>query len=386
MGLKLADRVESAACGSKVTREVNPELHRLADILPYYLLDSRSDNTVKKYFSYFKKWETFISPKGQSALPANPIHVALFITHLLECNVSASVISSHVYGIKWAHSVSGLEDPTTHPFIISLVETSKRTHQAPKSRKDPVSVEEVRALCEKYKDSTDLLIIRDLCMILLCFTGFLRFNEVSNLRCCDVTLYENYFRLNITHSKTDQYRQGNSVVIAKVGSFACQFALLQRYSTAASINFCISDFLFKPVVRSKSVCKLVGKNKKLSYTRARETIVSRLREVCGASRVLGLHSLRAGGATAAANAAIGDRCWKRHGRWKSDTAKDGYIEDSLEHRLEVTQKSSVLGTRASKEDTRNLPRCALDNVSGTGFQTFSQWVLVWFFLGGLMYG
>jgi hypothetical protein len=34
----------------------------------------------------------------------------------------------------------------------------------------------------------------------------------------------------------------------------------------------------------------------------------------------GLHSLRSGGATAAAAAGINDRVFKKHGRWASDTA------------------------------------------------------------------
>ena len=33
------------------------------------------------------------------------------------------------------------------------------------------------------------------------------------------------------------------------------------------------------------------------------------------------HSLRAGDATTAANAGVNDRCWKRHGRWKSENSK-----------------------------------------------------------------
>jgi hypothetical protein len=55
--------------------------------------------------------------------------------------------------------------------------------------------------------------------------------------------------------------------------------------------------------------------------------------------------MRSGGATAAANSDINDRVWKRHGRWKSDSSKDGYVVDSvdmnfdmytMERRLEMT--------------------------------------------------
>jgi hypothetical protein len=39
--------------------------------------------------------------------------------------------------------------------------------------------------------------------------------------------------------------------------------------------------------------------------------------------------LRSGGATAAAAAGIDDRLFKKHGRWKSDKAKDGYVKENI---------------------------------------------------------
>ena len=54
-----------------------------------------------------------------------------------------------------------------------------------------------------------------------------------------------------------------------------------------------------------------------------------------------MHSLRAGGATAAANAGVEDRLFKCHGRWKSETAKDSYVKDSVERRLEVSKQLGI---------------------------------------------
>ena len=50
----------------------------------------------------------------------------------------------------------------------------------------------------------------------------------------------------------------------------------------------------------------------------------------------GLHSLRSGGATAAANEGVPDRLFKRHGRRKSENAKDGYVKDKLSALLSVS--------------------------------------------------
>ena len=52
-------------------------------------------------------------------------------------------------------------------------------------------------------------------------------------------------------------------------------------------------------------------------------------------------SLRNCGATAAANAGVPGRLFKRHGRWASESAKDGYVQDSLSSRLSVSKALDI---------------------------------------------
>lgn len=75
----------------------------------------------------------------------------------------------------------------------------------------------------------------------------------------------------------------------------------------------------------------------MSYTRIRELILNALKEVGEDPSKFGVHSLRSGGATAAANLGIPDRLFKAHGRWRSETAKDGYIQDNIEKVLSVSK-------------------------------------------------
>ena len=56
---------------------------------------------------------------------------------------------------------------------------------------------------------------------------------------------------------------------------------------------------------------------------------------------IGTHGLRSGGATAAANTGVPDRLFKRHGRWPSESAKDGYVQDSLSSRLSVSKALGI---------------------------------------------
>ena len=75
----------------------------------------------------------------------------------------------------------------------------------------------------------------------------------------------------------------------------------------------------------------------MSYTRARELLIEKLVALGLNPTQFGLHSLRAGGASAAANAGISDRLFKKHGRWRSDSAKDGYVKENVSTLLSVSK-------------------------------------------------
>ena len=78
-------------------------------------------------------------------------------------------------------------------------------------------------------------------------------------------------------------------------------------------------------------------DKALSYVRLRELFVEAFAPIVPDISKYGLHSLRSGGATAAANNGVPDRLFKRHGRWKSEKAQDGYVKDELNARLSVSK-------------------------------------------------
>lgn len=302
-----------------------------------YLLQSRADNTVKKYHSSFALFEKYCVQNNVFSKPAPPITVAMYFTRLLDEGKSDNVVSSAFYAIKWVHNINGFTDPTENSIVKQLLESAKRISSKPVQKKDVLTPDMFQNLCSRYKDCTDIIDLRDISMIMLAYAGFMRINEVCNLHCNDVQFKPDYLLLTVKNSKTDVYRKGSEIVIAKGTSFACPYSILSRYMSVANLTVQSDDFLFKPAFRSKNVSALINKNKKLSYTRAKECIVDKLKLV-GPDLNLGTHSLRASGATTVANSAnVSERCLKRHGRWKTETAKDGYVEDSLQSRLSVTR-------------------------------------------------
>ena len=105
---------------------------------------------------------------------------------------------------------------------------------------------------------------------------------------------------------------------------------------AAQIPLSSEELLYRPISRVKHGKKLRASGQ-LSYSTLRELFKRKLAELGYPAVEFGLHSLRAGGATAAANAGVPDRLFKRHSRWRSENAKDGYVEDSVDKRLSVSR-------------------------------------------------
>ena len=72
-----------------------------------------------------------------------------------------------------------------------------------------------------------------------------------------------------------------------------------------------------------------------------ETVLQAFVKLGYPKNLFGFHSLRARGDSVAANAGVSDRLFKRHGRWKTDQAKDGYIKDKLDSLLSVSKSLHI---------------------------------------------
>ena len=92
---------------------------------------------------------------------------------------------------------------------------------------------------------------------------------------------------------------------------------------------------------SKTICSCKPRSKSLSYSRLRDLVLDAFKDIVPNISAIGTHSLRSGGATAAANAGVPDRLFKRHGRWASESAKDGYVQDSLSSPLSVSKPLNI---------------------------------------------
>ena len=98
--------------------------------------------------------------------------------------------------------------------------------------------------------------MKDLRVAALCtlgFAGFFRFSELSNMLCKHiVSVLEDHIKIFVPHSKTDVYREGNFVYIAKILSKCCPVSILLRYMRKAKLTPTGDLPQFSPLSKTKS--------------------------------------------------------------------------------------------------------------------------------------
>ena len=317
----------------------DPRLKDLADGVTHILKKSRSKKTLTKYTCYFNKWAKWCTQFEEVVpFPAENCHFALFMISLIQIGESYNIIKSSYYAVKHFHNINTKPDPTNSTLAGYLLEAAKRLCHRPTIKKQPINSDHVHKIFEIItKDGLSLLDLRNFTIIILSYTGFLRYDEVSNLMFGDILLFDTHMKIFIEHSKTDQYQEGAWVYIARLDSPVCPVKTLKRYLELADIS-CNNEYLFRAMTffKKTNVHKLRSKNVAICYSTARSAVMIYLSRIGLDEKLFGLHSLRRGGASAAANRGVNDRLFQKHGRWKTAGVKNSYVEEDLDSLLQVS--------------------------------------------------
>jgi integrase len=292
-------------------------------------------NTTSTYSVYSRQYLEFTARKGLR--PETQIALCAFMKDALEVRKLArstlvQVIPAAVENIFKYEKESPARDPNGTALLrhtkrtIGLL-TAKSKPKLPILRKH---LQEMAEIC--LGDPKE---VRDMFMLLLMFVGFLRESEAVGLLYEDVwveTVQETgqeALYMVIRKSKTDQLSENATVVIGGcLNNTLCPVAWYRLYASKRLD----SSFLFHKLAN--------GAGQKLALNTPNHTVKRWLKKINVNASAFGSHSLRRGGATAAAKAKVRMHVIKRHGRWASD-AVYLYIVDGIEEQLGVS--SAVLG-------------------------------------------
>ena len=242
------------------------------------------------------------------------------------------------YAIKYFNEFfTGGRELGSH-FITKVLEGIKRLSGYTENSKSPLSSSDLKRAFQ-YLGGVEMNLTnsRLMMILVLSFMGFLRFSDLSNLKCCDFISHNTHMPIFIEKSKTDIYTKGGWFHLEKLNSNLCPLDLTKRYFVLAGIDKQCDKYVFRYIENTKNGPKLRKIDKPLSCTTVRGHVLDLLANIGLRPKKFGLHSLRSGGASAAANLGVNDRLFKKHGRWKSDKVKDSYVHEDIESKLSVSR-------------------------------------------------
>jgi hypothetical protein len=280
---------------------------------------------VKRYIREVVLFLQFQSERGlMCTFPASIVHVSVYFSFLLGKQKVTAARASMAYAalIKWVHGLLPLQlNPLDSSICQNLIEAEKRQRKRPIMKKEPASIELIKFIAARYGyENATLKDLRLAALCVLSFAGLFRSKELLNIRVRDIKRFDDHFVVSVPESKTDIYRQGQDVFIARTNEESCPGALLDRYIRSANIIVNDSDVdLFRNVIYLKSTNSYTLGNKPVSYTRFGELFKDCLKELGYDEKLYGPHNFRSGGATTIARnlqASNKERLLKLHGRWK----------------------------------------------------------------------
>lgn len=288
----------------------------LADRARTYARASRSEATLRAYGKDFEHFTRWAEAHGLEAKPAMPDTVALYLTDMA-ATYKPSTIARRAAAISVAHQHAGLDSPTKHATVRSVLTGIRRSHGTAPTQVAPATIGEIRKMVARMNGS--IIDVRDRAVLLLGFAGAFRRSELVALAVEDLQDRPDGLLVTVRRSKGDQEGHGDTKAIPfGADPETCPVRAVRAWLDVAEI---IDGPLFRRVDRHGNVggAGLTGQSISLIVKRAAA------RADLDPSGYSG-HSLRAGFVTtAAANGASERSIARQTGHASGSTVLRTYI-------------------------------------------------------------
>ncbi len=282
-----------------------------------YIDGAQAPATRRAYRADWRDFLAWCDARGLVALPAEPATVALYVSDLAPRRKYAT-IQRRISAISQAHQAAQFESPTHNLIVRKALAGIRRTHGSAQEGKRAAITDDLRRMVATLED--DMAGLRDRALLLVGFAGAFRRSELVSLDVADVAFERGGLVVTLRRSKTDQAGAGTRKGVPYGGNpDTCPVRAVQDWLAAAGIA---AGPIFRPVDRHGNVS-----TRRLS-DRAVAEVVKRCAAAAGLDpAAYSGHSLRAGLATAAAQAGVSERAIMAQTGHTSVTMVRRYIRD-----------------------------------------------------------
>jgi len=292
-------------------------LAEIADRASEFSQQAKASNTIRAYRADWNHFSAWCQTHNQSALPASPETVALYVADISSTH-KPGTLTRRLSSISQAHQMAELESPTTSSKVRMVMAGIRRNKGTAQTAKTPVLVTDLRQMIERLSDS--LLGVRDRALLLIGFSGGFRRSELVALDRADVNFTREGLVITIRRSKTDQEGEGRKIGVPYGSTLAtCPIRSLQEWIERSGIT---EGPIFRPINRHGKMAAI-----RLSGAAVADIVKRYVGAVGLDSATFAGHSLRSGLATSAAMAGASERSIMNQTGHRSLNMVRRYIRD-----------------------------------------------------------
>lgn len=280
-----------------------------------YVRAARAENTRRAYQSDWADFTVWCTNEGVVSLPAAPGTVTAYMAALIDRGRKISTVARRLTSIRSAHFAAGVPSPTGDPLVKYVWAGIRREHRQIPEKAPPLMPPALWDVLDALPDSS--MGERDRALLLVGFVGALRRSELASARIEHLADHPRGRVLSIPVSKTDQYGEGQLVVLPQANRpERCPVAVLDRWLDRLDGT----GPLFPMIHRSGCI-----QPESLSGDSVNDVVQRSCDRALGKGHGHSAHSLRAGFVTYAAARGLTDRAIANQTRHQSLASVAGYI-------------------------------------------------------------
>ena len=170
----------------------------------------------------------------------------------MDSSGSYHLVKDYIYAADWVQKVAGLQTISSCSIIDQMQSGSHRILGKPTIKNDPVTPDMLRHLVLKLSSTPSLKVVRSVSLCLTAYAGFLRFDEVSSILCCDINILDSHLEIFLEKSKTDQFREGYWIPISRTGKITCPVKAFLSYIKVGGIELKEELLVFRAINSAKT--------------------------------------------------------------------------------------------------------------------------------------
>lgn len=190
------------------------EIERLQSLRTHLSRAVLAENTITSYGYDWSMFSAFCERISRPVLPASADTLGLYLTHILDGGCTIKTARRRVSAVTHYHRQAGHPSPHSAEVKLLLCGATRQRSERPR-QKEPLQVEQLRAIADALRSQNTPRATRDLAILVVGFASALRRSNIVAIDVKDIEFSSRGLVITVHKEKQDQEGKGRLIALPK---------------------------------------------------------------------------------------------------------------------------------------------------------------------------